>query len=115
MLQPLRIGEYYPVRIDDAAGVLVFARRSGNQTVYVVLNRSNQTHQITFEVSESQAGKTFVNYLDPEQVSMKDADPLDPSSRTTLQVNADAPGLTAEATRLTITLPSFGTAILAEK
>lgn len=114
-LQPLRIGEYYPVRVDDAAGVLVFARRSGNQTVYVVLNRSNQTHQITFDVSESQAGKTFVNYLDPEQVLMRDADPLDPSSRTTLQVNTDAPGLTAEGTRLTVTLPSFKTAILAEK
>jgi glycosidase len=67
-LPALRTGFYRAIKTDDAAGVIAFARESGDQQVYVVLNRSASARDVQVPVSSS--GKMFVNWIDPAQADL---------------------------------------------
>ncbi len=112
-LEPLRLGEYYPVKIDNADGMLVFARKSSDRIVYVAVNRSAEAREVTFTVPVAQSGKAFVDYMNPQQVKL--VEPKDAISRPTVQIIADAAPILATGAKITVQLPAYTTAILAEK
>jgi glycosidase len=113
-LPALQLGDYFPVQIDDAAGVLVFGRRKGGQIVYVAINRSPDARDVSFAVSAGQSGKTFINYLDPQQAELTDPAAGEPAGRSGVKITGNG-SLTAADGKITIPLPAYGTAILAEK
>ncbi len=113
-LPALQTGDYYPVKVDDAAGVLVFARRQGEKIVYVAVNRSDEAREINFDVAPEQSGRVFADYLNPAQVKLNDpSDAVD--AKSTVEILPDSALITAQAAKISVSLPAYGTAILAEK
>jgi glycosidase len=104
-LPALRQGFYYPLKIDDAAGVLAFARSLGDDVVYVALNRSAERRTIELEVPDA----TYVNYVEPSVgiVQLNNTLPIP-------MVRNDA-GVKPTGGKLSLTLEPYGIAILAKK
>jgi glycosidase len=115
-LPALRTGNYSPVSINDAAGVLVFARSlPGEAPVYVAINRSDEARTVTFDVQPQQAGKAVINFLDPQQAQLIEPAPDAADARSRIAVRAEAQPITTEGTTLRISLAPYGSAVLAEK
>jgi cyclomaltodextrinase / maltogenic alpha-amylase / neopullulanase len=114
-LEPLRTGDYSPVKVDDAAGVIVYARRKGEKIVYVAVNRSAEAREVTFDVAASQSGRSFVDYLNPATAELRDPKADAADARSTVEIKADSPTIAARGATITLPLPAYGTAILAEK
>ena len=106
-LPALQVGDYFPVMTDDAAGVIVFGRRSEGKTVYVALNRSGEARDVRFNVPAGT--KPLFNYAEGEVV-----DPTTPTGRATVKLAADAKPLPAESGDVTVHLGPYGAAVLAE-
>jgi glycosidase len=113
-LPALQTGEFFPVLTDDASGVLVFGRRLGRQTAYVVINRGAAPRDVTFNVSPAEAAKAFVNYFDPAHVDLLDPS-ADAGARSTVKVKDNSPAIEAVGGKLTVALPAYGSAVLAAK
>ncbi|HEY0007482.1 MAG TPA: alpha-amylase family glycosyl hydrolase, partial [Tepidisphaeraceae bacterium] len=114
-LPALQTGDYFPVHIDDAAGVLVFGRRAGDKVVYVALNRSSEQREVAFNLMPADAKKSLVNYLDPQQAEMIDPVASDPAARTTIKIRDTAHPISAADGTVRLTISAYGTAVLAEK
>ncbi len=101
----LRQGFYYPLTIDDAAGVLAFARAVGDDVVYVALNRSNEKRTIELDLPDA----TYVNYVEPSVgiVQLNNSLPIP-------MVKNDA-GVKPSGGKLSLTLEPYGIAVLAKK
>jgi cyclomaltodextrinase / maltogenic alpha-amylase / neopullulanase len=69
----LQTGFFRPVKIDDAAGVYAFARDLNDQTVYVVLNRSNRQQTVPLPIS-NKTGRFIdvMNATDTRTLTVKD-------------------------------------------
>ena len=111
-LPALREGTFYPVAIDDAANTYAFGRELGDKRVYVALNRSGETKTIQLDGIGDGA---YVDFADPKSVSivMPDSPAID--QRPKPVVAKDAKAMTATGGKLSVTLPAYGTAILAPR
>lgn len=108
--EALRTGFYRPVLIDDARGVLVFARDRENESVTVVLNRSDK--KVTVEVPVA-AGVQMFDYLSSAaKVSFSDAGG---ASRPSVSIDPAATALPNADGKVTVELEPYGTAILAPR
>jgi len=67
-LAPIRRGFFRTLIADDQTGVLAYARDLDNEHVYIVINRSAQTREVSVPLAEADRGHTLINWLDPEQV-----------------------------------------------
>lgn len=103
-LPALQTGSFAVTMTDDERGIFAFTRELDEQTVHVVLNRSDEEQIVTLSVQPGM----WINYLDPEQtdVILKDA----PAARPTLEVVGW--GTQAEDGTLKLTLPAWGSAVL---
>jgi cyclomaltodextrinase / maltogenic alpha-amylase / neopullulanase len=105
-LPALRQGFYYPLNIDDAAGVLAFARSIGDDTVYVVLNRSPEKWTVELELPDAM----YVDYAGPSFAVMQSNKQLPKP----LMLKDDA-GIKPTGGKLSLTLEPYGIAVLAKK
>ena len=106
-LPALRRGFFRTVATDDAAGTLVYDRALGGEHVYVAINRSDREREVTFEAAS--AGE-LVDLLDPAAAAVE----LDDDGRPTVRLTSDGPRVDAAGSKVTLTLPPFGSAILAD-
>ena len=109
-LPALRRGLYRTVVADDETGVVVYERRLEDQRVYVVLNRSDQTREIGFDLPESVASLTDV--LDPANVQVVDQSAAGPDARPTLRLTDDPTLHPVDAGRVTWRLMPYTSAVL---
>ncbi len=87
---------------DDAAGTFAFARDLGDRHAYVVLNRAD--HPATVVVP-GVAGPSLVDWTDAAVDVAGDRPRATP--------RADAPVLTVTGGSVSVTLPPYGSAVLA--
>lgn len=112
-LEPLRLGFYVPLVTDDDRNVLVYSRTTGDQQhVYVAINRSDAEQQVVIPVAPVDAGRKLLNYLDPAHVELIQPDLQDPTARPAIKFVGGS-GHLPQNGQLTLTLPPYGTAVLA--
>jgi glycosidase len=110
-LEPLQTGAFQPTLADDQAGVIAFARESSAGRVNVVINRSDREARIALPVGAGQSN--LVNWLDPAATELADGKPSAPDARPTLRLKPGARTIAVKEGVCTITLPPYGTAVLA--
>ena len=108
-LDPLSLGFFHAIEVDDARGVYAYQRDLGEARVYVVVNRSDQERQISFAVSDAN-GTNLTNWLDEKQATIVGTD--GGSERPMLQ--AKSSGVAVSGGKISITLKPFDTAILSK-
>jgi glycosidase len=107
----LRHGDYYPVKIDDDANVIAFARSLGDDdVVYVIVNRSDAARELTINVKSG----IYLDFADPTSAVVRPADAGDAKARPTLSAKPDAKTFDANEGKLTITVGAFGCAVLSQ-
>ncbi len=112
-LPALRLGSFSVLVADDETGVFAFKRQLGDQTVYVVLNRSDKKRTVSVPLDERDRGKGMYNWLDPDSVTLSDPDPAKPDARSTVEPKPVIDmALTNSATK-TVELEPYTSAILA--
>ena len=112
-LPELQDGLFRQVLIDDDHGVYAFKREDGAQTAYVVINRSDRAVRITIPVNLGQPNAKYVDWLNPSQTRLVPAALGQPQSRPSLQIRWSAQLQRPDQNTLRISLPAYGTAILA--
>ena len=112
--EALRTGLYRPVYASDSQNVFAFVRELNNQHVYVILNRNKKTQTISIPVSPDDNGKQLVDLLGKDQVSLV-MDQNNPAARPTLSLNKKATSIVPLGNKMTVKVPSFGTAIIVQK
>lgn len=103
----LQRGFYYPLKIDNEAGVLAFARTLGGKTVLSALNRSDKPVTITLPVEQP---GDYRDWLDPNQAQLRFDDDK-PGARSALHP-IGKPQHVATNNVLTLTLKPWQTAVL---
>lgn len=106
-LPALQRGFYHPLKIDNEAGVLVFARSLDGKSVLAAINRGNQP--ITVSIPVERAGK-YRDWLDPEQAELK-FDDTTPQARSTLKPVGE-PRHVAKDNAIELTLKPWQTVVL---
>jgi glycosidase len=105
-LEPLRLGFFRPVLIDDARNIYAFARELDQKVVYVVINRNDSPATVELPVN----GVTgFIDWMDAESVEVKQ----DSGARPAPSPRSGARQISSNGGKLTVELKPFGTAILA--
>jgi glycosidase len=99
----LRDGDFAVVLADDEKGVIAFARSKRDRTAYVVFNRSAKPQDI--ELALEKKGN-WTNWLDPAQADVVQREGERPVLRSKSSIQSSA--------TLHLSLPAYGTAILAE-
>lgn len=114
-LNALRDGFYVPLVADDANNVLTYRRSDGERNAYVVVNRGDREQTIEVPIAEADAGKSLVNWMDDAQVRLTKPDiAANATARPTLEAVAGS-GNKAVDGMLKVTLPAYGTAVLASE
>jgi len=108
--EALQTGSFRPLLVDDAHGVYGFERHSADQTVCVVMNRSEKSMHVRVPMDSKSA---FVDWLDDGQTEMAAADPNQPTGRPSITAKSTARALTAKDGAVELDLGAFGTTILA--
>ncbi|MEM6562326.1 MAG: alpha amylase C-terminal domain-containing protein, partial [Planctomycetota bacterium] len=99
-VEALRTGDVsFPVT-DDEHDVLVMQRSTGEQSAYVVVNRSGEPREVKIDVVPG-------TYDDLTQADLIETDGERPTLRVTETQDADG--------TLTVTLPAWGTAVLVQQ
>lgn len=106
-LPALRRGFYHPVRIDNDAGVLAFARTLDGQSVVAALNRSDKP--VTVSIPVDRPGR-YRDWLDPTQAELRFED-NQPEARSTLKPLGVAAHV-AKDNMIELTLQPWQTAVL---
>jgi len=110
-LSPLRRGFFYTLLADDETGVLVYGRDSGEDHVYVALNRSADRRVITISLDQADWDRPLLNWLDTQHALLLTGGEDDPDARPTVRAT-EAP-LRADASgHLAIELEPYGSAII---
>lgn len=104
----LQTGFYRPLVVDDANGVLAFARDKGDETVIVVINRSDKSVSVEVPVKD---GSQLINYMSDSAIVSFDDNKTD--ARPTIKAKDGATRLVAENGKLKVELGAYETAILA--
>lgn len=107
----LRRGGYAPVKIDDDANLIAFERTLDDQTVYVIVNRSDEDRQVTIDVKPS----SYLDYADANSVKVMMPEADSPTARPQLVIAPEAKAIEPRDGKLTITVKAYGNAILAPK
>jgi glycosidase len=107
-IEPLQLGFFHAIDVEDAKGVYAFERDVDDQHAYVVINRSDREHTIKLTTAEKD-GTKLVNWLDPSQADVVGADGGD--SRPTLRAKSDK-GFTVTGSGVSISLQPYQSAIL---
>ena len=102
--EALQTGFFRPVTMDDAKGVFSFARDLGDQSVYVVVNRSDKPQTVQIPVKSG----SFVDWMDSAQVKLVTAD----SALPTVMMSKDAKKLAAVDGMLKIEMKPYQAAVL---
>ncbi|MEM9417892.1 MAG: alpha-amylase family glycosyl hydrolase [Planctomycetota bacterium] len=82
--EALRLGAFHPIYTDDAHGVLAYERVLGDERVYVVLNNSNRSRDISLPLA---AGR-YIDVLAPGNTEAVESER--PEERVTLAITGDA-------------------------
>jgi cyclomaltodextrinase len=101
----LRLGFYRPLVMEDSTGVFVYARDLGKNHIYIAINRSSDSHMVTFAIDPKiQILRDFLRegLLIPPPQSSPDRATIQPNLG---QMFEDYNG------RYTTTLPPWGSAI----
>jgi glycosidase len=109
-LKPLQLGFFRGVLMEDDRGVYAFARDLGGETVYVVINRSNQQRKIDVP-ADGLDGAKLVNWLDVESAQVMQK----PGSRPAIELKPTARGVAVNDGRFVMTLEPFATAVLTKQ
>ena len=97
------------MKIDDEHHLYAYARELGDQTVYVVLNRSDENTTAEIPVTGSQT--SFIDWLNPADANLNITD----SSRPTISAKMDAKELQADHGVLSIPMTPYEATVLAKK
>ncbi len=108
-LAPLRLGLYRTVATDDPAGVLVFARDLVEESVYVVVNRSDSPRTVLVSVADAQA-QPWYDLMSPSVVALQEGE-----DRPAVTLRGNARSIGANATGLVVKVEPWGTAVLARR
>ncbi len=109
----LRDGMFVPVVAHDDQNVLAYRRSNGKQNVYVVVNRSGEERNVEVPLAEMDHDAKLVNWLDESQAKLNPAKAEEPTARPPLSATGEKT-LSPVDGKLTVTLPPWGTAVLAE-
>jgi glycosidase len=109
-LPALRTGFYRAIELDDAAGVIAFAREVNDEHVYVALNRSGEARTVELPVSSKEA--RLVNWLDPAEAELVATDEI--TARPVLK-SIRSSGHVVRDGLVRIALPPYGMAVLSKE
>jgi glycosidase len=108
--EALQTGSFRPLLVDDAHGVYGFERQSADQSVCIVMNRSEKPVHVRVPIDSK---SKFVDWLDDGQTEMAAADTNQPTGRPNIKTKSTARELTAKDGAIELELGAYGTAILA--
>ncbi len=103
-IEPLNIGYFKTVLIEDSQGVYAFERNVGDKIAYIVINRSDRERQIKLPVAVKEK---LVNWLDESQAELVQSE----QDRPTLKALKSAESSNGS---LLITLKPFDSAIISQ-
>jgi glycosidase len=112
-LEPLQLGFFHATVIDDARGTYAFQRDLGDRHAYVVINRSDRDRTIKVPSTDAD-GTPLVNWLDPRQAEMINADG-GAAARPLLKLKPGAKLIDVTGGAFSVTLKPFESAILSAK
>ncbi len=111
-LPALQTGDYGELLAASSKDVFAFYRSLDGSRVYVVLNRSAQTHHVTLHMFRADVGRKVYNYLSPRNFRLIVESRKDINTRPVLRLRRGAKAVIA-ATHLQLTIKPWQTIVLA--
>ncbi len=108
-LPALRRGGYAPLLADDERSIFAFERFHDGQRVYVIVNRSDTAQPVTIPAAPGR----YVDYHDPSAVNIEMPLIEIATKRPVPVVAPNAQTIEPIEGKITLTVPAWGTAILA--
>jgi glycosidase len=108
-LEPLQVGFFRPVMIDNDRKIYAFAREQNGRTAYVVINKNPSSQNVELAID----GANLVDWMDPASAEVKTQAGSD--ARPIASIRGDAKDLKSVDGKLTVELKPHGTMILAPR